>query len=168
MVEKHLRELLEQKFQYSEVCELLEREEQFIEFFTEKVGNPPWSLQKLWTKRIFQRQSFAIVAPTGVGKTTFGAVMACFLEGKSYILVPTRTLVEQVKQRCESFSSKKIIAYLGRRSEKRKIEQGDIEQGDFDILVTTNMFLSQNFELLEDKIFDFIFVDDHRLASEIR
>lgn len=155
VTEAHLCEILERKFHYAEVCELLKKEKQFIEFFTEKVGNPPWSLQKLWAKRIFQRQSFAIVAPTGVGKTTFGAVMACFLEGKSYILVPTRTLVEQVKQRCESFSSKKIVAYLGRQNEKKKIEQGD-----FDVLITTNMFLSQNFELLEDKVFDFIFVDD--------
>ncbi|MGB9790497.1 MAG: reverse gyrase [Thermotoga caldifontis] len=150
-----LCELLKEKKFYSFVCELAEKERQFAEFFEERVGNPPWSLQRLWAKRVFQKQSFAIVAPTGVGKTTFGAAMASFLDGKSYILVPTRMLVEQVKNRCESFTNKRVVAYTGKESEKKKIEQGD-----FDILITTNMFLAQNFDILEDKRFEFIFVDD--------
>ncbi|MCS7175034.1 reverse gyrase [Pseudothermotoga sp.] len=153
--EGHLCELLEQKLQYTQVCELLDREKKFIKFFTEKMNNPPWSLQKLWAKRIFQGQSFAIVAPTGVGKTTFGATMACFLEGKSYIIVPTRTLLDQVKRQCKSFSEKRIVAYSGKKGEK-----DSIKRGDFDILITTNAFLSHNFELLQDKVFDFIFIDD--------
>jgi len=153
--EGDLCELLEKRQLYESVCELMEKERRFVEFFHLGVGNPPWSLQKHWAKRIFQGQSFAIVAPTGVGKTTFGAAMACFLEGKAYILVPTRALVKQVKQRCESLSKKSVVAYTGRESEKEKIRKGD-----FDILITTNMFLSRNFDALEDKRFDFIFVDD--------
>uniref|UniRef100_A0A832I8X5 Reverse gyrase n=1 Tax=Pseudothermotoga hypogea TaxID=57487 RepID=A0A832I8X5_9THEM len=153
--EGDLCELLEKRQFYESVCELMEKERRFAEFFHLGVGNPPWSLQRHWAKRIFQGQSFAIVAPTGVGKTTFGAAMACFLEGKAYILVPTRVLVKQVKQRCESLSSKRVIAYTGRESEKERIRKGD-----FDVLITTNMFLSRNFDALEDKRFDFIFVDD--------
>jgi len=153
--EGDLCELLEKKQLYANVCELLEKEQRFVEFFCGGVANPPWSLQRLWARRVFQGQSFAIVAPTGVGKTTFGAAIASFLGGKTYILVPTRALVKQVKQRCESLSKKSVVAYTGRKSEKERIQKGD-----FDILITTNMFLSRNFDALEDKKFDFIFVDD--------
>ena len=153
--EGDLCELLEKKQLYANVCELLEKEQRFVEFFCGGVANPPWSLQRLWARRVFQGQSFAIVAPTGVGKTTFGAAIASFLGGKTYILVPTRALVKQVKQRCESLSKKSLVAYTGRKSEKERIQKGD-----FDILITTNMFLSRNFDALEDKKFDFIFVDD--------
>jgi reverse gyrase len=144
--EGDLCELLEKKQLYANVCELLEKEQRFVEFFCRGVANPPWSLQRLWARRVFQGQSFAIVAPTGVGKTTFGAAIASFLGGKTYILVPTRALVKQVKQRCESLSKKSVVAYMGRKSEKERIQKGD-----FDILITTNMFLSRNFDALEDK-----------------
>ncbi len=130
--------------------------EKFRSFFKEKIGSLPYPLQLSWARRIFLKESFALVAPTGVGKTTFGILMASFLNKRSYIIVPTRLLVKDVYKRLISFNlTKKIIAYTGKKKEKEAI--GD---GDYDILVTTTNFLARNRDLLEGKKFDFVFVDD--------
>ncbi len=128
--------------------------EKFKRFFKKAVGEEPWSLQLTWAKRVFLKRSFAIQAPTGIGKTTFGMVMAAFLEGKSYIVVPTKLLVEQVRDGLNRFTPKKVIAYTGKKAEKKCIEEGD-----FDILVTTQAFLQRNIDIIP-KDFSFIFVDD--------
>ena len=142
---------------------------EFIRFFTKIIGNPPWSAQKTWAKRVFKKESFSILAPTGVGKTLFGMMMSLYLsgykkKGKSYILVPTTTLVDQITDRLNQYSSKmglkiKIIGYhshIEDRNEKLK----RIKEGDFHILITTNQFLSTRFDLIKDKSFKLIFVDD--------
>ena len=72
--------------------------EEFFEFFKKIVGEPR-SIQRFWAKRIFRGESFAMVAPTGIGKTTFGSAVALFLalRGKrSYVILPTTLLVKQV------------------------------------------------------------------------
>ncbi len=140
---------------YLWVCNLQRKEKSFEEFFKKHLSFELWSLQRLWARRIFLKESFALIAPTGVGKTTLGIAIAHFLEGKSYLIVPTRMLVRQILERCKDFNNKKVVAYLGKRSEKKVIESGD-----FEILITTSAFLSKSFELLKDKNFDFIFVDD--------
>ncbi|WP_070098567.1 reverse gyrase [Thermosulfidibacter takaii] len=126
----------------------------FVDFFTSMVGEKPWSLQVTWAKRVFLNRSFAIQAPTGIGKTTFGIVMAAFLQGRSYIILPTKLLVQQVYERLSSLCDKRIVAYTGKKKEKKQIEDGD-----FDILVTTQAFLQKNIDILP-KDFRFIFVDD--------
>ncbi len=94
--------------------------EGFSRFFRLCVGNDPWSIQRTWMYRVVQGQSFAMIAPTGVGKTTFGIVSALYLAivyrlwlGKrfrSYIVVPTRVLVKQYFER--------LILFLQRLSER--------------------------------------------------
>ncbi|AEH51119.1 reverse gyrase [Pseudothermotoga thermarum] len=156
--ETELCEILARKSElknYSWVCCLKSLERQFCDFFTKNLGFEPWALQRLWAKRVLSGESFTLIAPTGVGKTTFGIAMANFLPGKAYILLPTRLLVEQVAERCKTFKAKKVVAYTGKTSERKTIEAGDYE-----ILVTTNMFLATNFELVQDQRFSFIFVDD--------
>jgi reverse gyrase len=49
---------------------------EFSNFFKKVIGQRMWSLQEAWARRIILKQSFSIVAPTGVGKTVFGAVTA--------------------------------------------------------------------------------------------
>jgi reverse gyrase len=44
----------------------------------------PSSLQIGWAKRFFLGESFAIVAPTGTGKTTFGLISSLFTPKKSF------------------------------------------------------------------------------------
>ncbi len=131
---------------YSKFCEIKDVEEKFSEFFKSKVGSEPWSLQLTWIKRVIAKRSFAILAPTGVGKTTFGVVAAAFLPVRAYIIVPTKLLVQQVIKCLEKISDgrKKIVGFTGKESEKEVIAKGD-----FDILVTTHMFLYHNFDMLE-------------------
>ncbi len=140
---------------YRWVCYLHSTEEEFCRFFQQHLGFAPWSLQRLWARRVLLGESFALIAPTGVGKTTFGIAMAHFLSGTAYIILPTRLLVEQVAERCQAFGNKKAVAYLGRTRERRAIESGDYE-----VLITTGMFLATNADLLEGRHFDFVFVDD--------
>lgn len=152
---------------YARVCQLAKLTHEFTQFFIKTVGADPWNLQLTWAKRVFAGRSFAILAPTGVGKTTFGLVMAAYLPVKSYIIVPTRLLVDQILARLREIAPQKVIAvYTGKRSER-----DFIASGEFDILVTTHMFLYRNCDLLE-KVFSmsntscevnfskFFFVDD--------
>ncbi|MHA1594892.1 MAG: reverse gyrase [Candidatus Baldrarchaeia archaeon] len=142
----------------------------FEKFFEAGTGSLPWSAQREWAKRVFKGLSFAITAPTGVGKTLFGILMAAYLATKgkkSYIILPTTVLVKQVSEKLSQICEKanadiKVLAYHGaldRSSRETVIEA--IREGAFDILVTTSQFLAMKFdELLSSLKFDFIFVDD--------
>ncbi len=141
-------------------CRCKERVGAFSSFMERVAGFPPWSLQVTWAKRVFLGRSFAVVAPPGVGKTTFGRVMALFLEGRSLIMVPTRTLVHQVRDALELMASragqeKRILAYTGKKREKEALARGE-----GDILVITSAFFHRNRELLAGQDFSFVFVDD--------
>ncbi len=139
------------------IYEIRKKEKAFSLFFKKKVGNDPWSLQRTWARRIFLRRSFAIVAPPGVGKTTFGIIASLFLEGKSYLLFPTRLLVEQAQkllERCNP-EGKRILIAMDMNEESRE----KLRKGEFDVLVSTTMFLVKNYEEIP-KPFNFVFVDD--------
>ncbi len=139
---------------FERICRLDDFSSKFSCFFKEKTGFTPWSLQLTWAKRVAMKKSFTMIAPTGVGKTTWGLVTAAFLEGKCYILVPTKLLVEQTYQKLKRFTDKKILAYTGKKQQKEAITSGD-----FEILITTTNFLYRNFEIIP-KPFNFVFVDD--------
>ena len=164
---------LPQEIDYSkrvEICETLEREnrlkkfqeicqidrfvEEYTRFFKEKTGFSPWSLQVMWAKRVALKKSFTMIAPTGVGKTTWGLVTSAYITGKVYILVPTKLLVLQTVEKLKKITEKKIVAYTGKKREKE-----EISSGNYDILVTTTNFLYRNFEIIP-KPFNFVFVDD--------
>jgi len=149
---------------YAEFCKLLKRLESWENFFKEKVGSSPWSLQRSWARKVFLKRSFALLAPTGVGKTTFGLLTALFLarEGKkSYIILPTQLLVEQTARKLESLGAtgEELIVWAKLSDKKKKLLKERIEKGEFKILVTTSMFLYKNYEILP-KDFSFLFVDD--------
>lgn len=156
--QRSLCELLREKGKlqdYRWVCYLHDTEKAFEEFFRRHLGFELWSLQRVWARRVLLGESFSLIAPTGVGKTTFGIAMAHFLPGSAYIIVPTRMLVKQVVERCKEFGNKKVVGYLGRKSERKAIESRD-----YDILVTTSTFLATNFDILNGTRYDFVFVDD--------
>lgn len=158
------------------IVELLRRVKEFEEFFTKCVSSDMWSLQRTWAYRVFQGQSFAMIAPTGIGKTTFGLVLALFLaykHGKKvYILVPTSVLVEQYAKRLNEYAQRagitvSIIAVHSRLTPKKRAElESAIKSGSFDIVITTSLYLHRNFgrvflPLIErgQKI-DLIYADD--------
>ncbi|WP_456397187.1 reverse gyrase [Desulfurobacterium sp.] len=139
---------------YRDICNIISFVNEFSQFFKEKTGFTPWSLQLTWAKRVALGRSFSLIAPTGIGKTTWGMVTSAFLKGKSYIVVPTRILVQQVYEKLRKLTDREVLAYTGKKSEKEKIFAGD-----FEILVTTTNFLYKNWDKIPAE-FGFIFVDD--------
>ena len=146
---------------FEELCSLDSFVKDYTRFFKEKTGFTPWSLQIMWAKRVALKKSFTMIAPTGVGKTTWGLVTSAYLKGTSaylkgkvYILVPTKLLVLQTLDRLSKLTDKRIVAYTGKKSEKE-----EIKSGNFDVLITTTNFLYRNFEIIP-KPFNFVFVDD--------
>ncbi len=164
--------------------ELIEMERfvnEFIEFFKACVGNDPWNLQVSWAYRIAQKQSFAMLAPTGVGKTTFGLVMALYLASRGnngrerkriYVVVPTSVLVEHYYKKLIEYMDRSgvvvnVIAIHSKIPAKKRVElENAVIQGDFDILITTSNYLQRNFDEVFKKFisnghhFSLIFVDD--------
>ncbi len=151
---------------------------EFLKFFKEIIGEPR-SIQRFWAKRILRGESFAAVAPTGIGKTSFGSVLALFLalkfKKRSYIILPTTLLVKQVVDNLVRYCNKiKVdigvndgsgsvrVAYFygGLKKDERDKFFDILSNKGFDILVTTSQFLSKHFNTLKGFVFDFIFVDD--------
>ncbi|PUA33098.1 MAG: reverse gyrase [Zestosphaera tikiterensis] len=138
------------------------------EFFKRCVGSEPWSIQRLWIKRVAKKASFAMIAPTGIGKTTFGLVTALYKAKKgekSYILVPTTTLamqlerkINEIMERVGFYADVLVIHSKLRKSEKLRREAN--LDGNFDILVTTSRYFMKNFDRIRKHNFSFIFVDD--------
>jgi len=168
---KRVVRLLDELGRRGKYANLLKEEEElrvFDEFFEKALGSRPWSAQRMWARRVLRGSSFTILAPTGVGKSVFGIVMALFLatRGKrSYIVLPTSVLVNQVRDKAEIFRERvgadvHVLAYLAAGSKERSEILERVQRGDFDVLITTSSFLAKNFDLLKNLRFDFIFVDD--------
>ncbi len=133
-------------------CDAQAKFENFKKFFTEKVGMPPNAVQEMWAKRFFLGNSFAMLAPTGIGKTTFGLVLSAFLED-AYIVLPTKVLVSEAAEKLSQWGAD-FAAYRGKKSEKEEVISK--KSG---IIVTTSQFLYKNRHLI-NRTFRLVFVDD--------
>ena len=165
----------------------VEEEASRVEALFEKAtGSRLWSAQRAWVRRVLKGRSFAAIAPTGVGKTTFGVLMAVYFAYKrhrgllapgerwrSYIVVPTTPLVEMVTERALRLADAagvpaRIVALHSRLSARARREARErLEAGDFDILVTTAQYMIRNADAIasmasgwEGGGFRFVFVDD--------
>ncbi|MFN3471601.1 MAG: reverse gyrase [Aquificaceae bacterium] len=148
----------------SKVCKMEEELKKWKKHFERYLGSRPWSLQESWAKRVFLGNSFGLLAPTGVGKTSFGVSMASYLAKKgkkSYIILPTKLLLELTLKKLKGFGLKEkdILYFLEERGKQREVKRERLKAGDFKVLLTTSMFLYKNHELIP-KAFDFVFVDD--------
>jgi reverse gyrase len=152
---------------YSSVQQLRE----FSEFFRSVTGSDLWSAQRTWAKRLLQHESLAIVAPTGVGKTTLLSVYALYraIHGdKIYYALPTGNLVIHVEKKLEQLASRldgvnrpRIVSYHSMLSKKLREERiSSISAEDYDILVTTSTFLSRKWDLINGRRFEVVLVDD--------
>lgn len=183
----------ERKEEDERLSKIVRREtEQFTELFRFLVGSDPWSAQRNWIRRFFRGDNFPITAPTGMGKTTFGLILALYLAGtrgfRSYVIVPTGTLVNQCAKRLLSYiehlaqnpqlfkqlgfqyhpDSNWVLFYHGGLSQKRKREakeriQQAVRTGSRPwILITTVQFLQRPEQraLLSGARIEFAFVDD--------
>ncbi len=141
-------------------CEAEEKLKDFQKLFQKALGFPPSTLQETWIKRLLFRESFAIIAPTGTGKTTFGLLATLKFEGRVLILVPTRLLAQQIGERLEELSqrtglSRRILVYLGRKKDKETYATRA-----FDVLVATTAFFYRHLDELMEMDFEFVFIDD--------
>lgn len=145
--------------------------ERFRKEFERAVGHPPWALQEVWARRVILDENFAIVAPTGVGKTVFCLVAALFLvkhrRRRCYLMLPSAMMVEQVAEKAANFAQRlginrdRIVHYhagMGKAEKERALEK--IKKGDYKLLITTDRFLVDRMDALEGTVFDNIFVDD--------
>ncbi|RLG47811.1 MAG: reverse gyrase, partial [Thermoproteota archaeon] len=143
--------------------------------FRDCVGSDPWQIQRVWGKRVVMRQSFAALAPTGVGKTAFGLVAALYHPlkgwGKSIVIVPTVLLVSQAERLLRGYVENSarwwggegpdILSYRSSASRAEREESlSRIEAGEFDVLVITSQFLARHHNLLRGDGVGFVFVDD--------
>lgn len=121
---------------------------EIIDYFRKVTGKEPWSLQKLWLKRLMQGASFSMSAPTGMGKTTTIITYSTYLanNGKKVLyIVPTKSLMQQI---CEKI--KQIYTNLSCGSI-------DEEKG---INIVTTTYINKNFDKIKNYRPDFIAVDD--------
>ncbi|RDV81150.1 reverse gyrase [Ammonifex thiophilus] len=144
----------------SPFCRAEEGLKEFELFFRQATGLSLSSLQRLWAKRFFLEEPFAIIAPPGVGKTTFGLIVSLYNPQKSLILVPTRLLVWQVTEKLNHFaekasSEKKILSLTGKAKEKR-----ELMQGEYDILVATTQFFYRHWPEIASHPITLVFIDD--------
>ncbi len=137
------------------MCRLEGLVRQYAGFFRQRLNLEPFRLTLYWARKFFSGQSFALTAPTGYGKTTFGITLAGFIPGKVCYIVPTRLLLNQVAERLKRVAGERRV--LAVRSPK---DRPRLEAGDFDILVITGQFLHARFDLVTAHRFDLIFIDD--------
>lgn len=150
------------------VDEVLRRYDEISSLFEKVVGFRMWGAQRLWAKRLAARKSFAVVAPTGSGKTTFLLIAALYMarEGKALLVFPTSALAYQAYKKLMDYSSRagfagSIVTYNSMlRQQEKEDALKRIESGDFDILVITSAFLPKYFELLSRHKFAFVATDD--------
>ena len=156
---------------YTIVAELEKRLSEFRHEFWKALGYEPWSLQEVWARRVLLDENFAIVAPTGVGKTVFCAIMALYLikhkKSRCYIILPNSILVDQVSSKCMEFAKRMGLSgediafyHTGMKRKEKNQMLKKIEENDYKLLITTDRFLVDKFEFLKDRSFDYVFVDD--------
>ena len=153
---------------YRLIYELEVKLEEFQQFFKSVTGNSLWPAQRLWAKRLLQGESFAIIAPTGVGKTTLLETYSLWLAGlhlRTYYVVPTQNLVEQVYNKLLTLAKKanydlKIAAYISyRKTNKREVMEA-LNNADYDILITTSHFMLKYYKLIASTSPELVVVDD--------
>lgn len=152
----------------SALDEAFKRYNEISAFFEKAVGFRMWGAQRLWARRLARGKSFAAVAPTGSGKTTFLLIASLYMarRGKALLVFPTSALAYQAYKRLVNYaervgSTAKIATYNSMlKQSEREAALAAVESGDFDILVITSAFLPKYFDRLARHKFAFIATDD--------
>ena len=168
------------------LLELLREEkevEEFDEFFKKCTGGyVMWNAQRMWTRRMLKRESFSIVAPTGMGKTVFSLITALYKSlkiknkgRKVYLIFPTTPLLLQAWKKILQFSQNAGISICNENSDnclkivvihsklgkkERELYLDRVKNGDFDILMTTSAFIHKREDVIPRGVFDLIVLDD--------
>jgi len=152
---------------YLWLYDLEDRFREFKAFFEARTGSSLWSAQRSWARRLLALDSIAIIAPTGVGKTTLLQAYSLYRAEKEgwrvLYLVPTENLARQVYTRLRALAKDaRVVAYyssMGKKAREEALQA--IESGEYDILVVTTGFLQRRWELLLGTGgFNLVIVDD--------
>jgi reverse gyrase len=147
-----------------DLCSLKKKYGEWERVFKSFVGFEPWELQKFWAKKLLLGRSFALLAPTGIGKTSWGLATSLYFakkNKKSYIILPTRLLILQSYEKLKDKIREEDLLVFGLDDTKKEKEEKRerLEKGDFKVLITSSMFLYKNVDIIP-KDFGFVFVDD--------
>ncbi|MEM3350104.1 MAG: reverse gyrase [Saccharolobus sp.] len=153
--------------QLGRVYNILEKYRYIENIFERVLNSKPIGPQRSWLLRFLNGESFAIIAPPGLGKTTFGLIMSLYNSQenkKSLVVFPTRTLVSQAVDKLSNFSNVisrplRILYTKPRESQGENILE-QLKNYEFDIFITTSRYVVKNVDALSEIKFDFIFVDD--------
>jgi len=151
---------------YYWLYDLERRFRDFSAFFEARTGSSLWSAQRSWARRLLAMDSLAIIAPTGVGKSTLLQVYSAYRvirdSWRVLYLVPTENLARQVASRLEALLPGRVVYYYSSMPKRAREEAlARIESGDYSVLVVTTGFLQRRFELLRGAApFNLIVVDD--------
>ena len=154
---------------YREIVNLEDKAKEFVNIFHSLTSREPWSAQLTWAKRCLRGESFSIIAPTGVGKTTFLSVLAVYMArmGKRVLMVsPTALLARQTAGWVKRYSAVydhtiKVAELHGEETGKAKREAlSMVDDASANIVVVTAAGLGNLFERLLKIGFGLILVDD--------
>jgi len=143
------------------------RVDEIDEIFEKAVKARMWALQRFWTRRFLENESFALIAPTGSGKTTMQIILclyaSSFLKKRCLVILPTSLLVSEVTERMKKFAEELklnvvIASYHSMLSNKQKKEElGKMNIAD--IIITTHLSIMKRDEINTQNV-DIVFVDD--------
>jgi len=171
----NIKELVDELYNFGkinklkDIMDILKEYESFRSLFSNIIGFPPFGPQKSWIIRVLRKESFAIIAPPGLGKTTFGIISSIYFSrknGKSILIFPTRSLVKQAVDRISEFTKKveietKLLYYHSGLNESQREElYKSLIDGDFNIFISTNRFIIDRINEIKGVKYDFLFVDD--------
>ncbi len=131
----------------------------FEEFFNKLTGKRFWSIQLAWARRMLAGESFALIAPTGVGKTTLLQVYAIFKAQRGervLYIVPTRELMKQVVSSLKSLGEGLGVMVFDSTTFKKSEQNNTGKRVD----VLTHAFLFRNKDLFQDVRYGLVIVDD--------
>ncbi|MEM4912126.1 MAG: reverse gyrase, partial [Metallosphaera sp.] len=148
---------------------ILNEEKNVVQLFRKVVGTGPIGPQRSWIIRALRGESFAIVAPPGLGKTTFGIIMSLYFASKSQkslMMFPTKTLVSQVVQKIQEMSKlldqpPRVLYYSSGITRSKKAEfNKSLNERDFDVLISTSRYVMENLDELNKIKYRYLFIDD--------
>jgi reverse gyrase len=140
----------------------------FEKFFSDVTGKKMWSAQRTWAKRALSGLSFAVIAPTGVGKTLFAVTLTLYYtkQGKRVLFIlPTMVLANQVYEWLIKYAERaglvlRALPLFGGHVKDKEEALNSMKRGEIDVAVTTPMSLAKNFEKMAGAKFDLVVVDD--------
>lgn len=137
------------------------------EAFKRLLKTDMWALQRFWARRFLEGESFALIAPTGSGKTTMQIILSLYASSKMgkrcLIILPTSVLAHQVSEKLINFKESlnlqiEIAFYHSLLTKKEKEEQLE-RMSTANIIVTTHLSIIRRKEI-NSQLVDLVFVDD--------